>query len=78
MRVEAREVCIAFLRAHTGKTYDAVTASRSMRIKWGINVDWHEFATVLDMMEYSGHAEIVKPGGFVQYKITFEETGRAY
>jgi hypothetical protein len=69
-----RQMVIDFLfRVYGGGkvSVDALAAAREMRQRWGVSVDWHEFAFVLGDMER--HEEVVRdgygPDGHARYRI---------
>ncbi len=61
-----------FLRLKCGLTFDAMEASFAIRREWGIRVDWHDFASVLENLERDSVARRILPNGpdgFYRYSI---------
>jgi len=56
---------------NVGQEFDAIQASRAMKKRWGIDLDWHEFSYTLSSMTASGEAEFLNfhRGGHGIYRI---------
>ena len=46
-----------FLQGWKFSEFDAIKARNQMEELWGIDLDWHDFAQVLDEMSRCGQAE---------------------
>lgn len=60
---------VALLRTKVGAVYDGVAAARVLKEYYGIYVDWHTTAAVLDLMSRRGLAECVQAWGMCRYLI---------
>lgn len=60
-----------FLLTHkVGVEIDAMQTRRALYEEWGIDIDWHPCASVLDQMHSKQEAICTQAWGYCRYRIT--------
>jgi hypothetical protein len=64
-----QQLVLDFLRLphNRNRTLNSTRAMQEMSARWGITLDWHEFANALDHLNNLGEIAIISPGGRVEY-----------
>ncbi len=57
------------LSSSKGKEWDSYQAAQACHRRWGIPIDWHEFAYALDFMREQGKAEVIRSGYIKVYRV---------
>lgn len=70
-KINRKQLVVDFLRlpTHRGKTIDAYKACQECNRRWGIVIDWHEFAYALENMVARDEAVIYRAGHITVYRI---------
>ena len=57
---QTQNICKGYILSQQNKVIDAFSCQLGMNAEYGINVNWHEFSSLLDQMKTSG---IIKLSG---------------
>jgi|APSaa5957512622_1039677.scaffolds.fasta_scaffold497634_1 hypothetical protein len=59
-----------FILSHNGLTLNGMSAASAFNSRYGLNVNWHEFSEVLDIMSRKGLTKFFSHnGGYVEYTV---------